>query len=868
MNINFIKNKIKKPLKDKNNFLRQSINQFFQANKAKKVFFISSPNGYGKTSSVLNYISNDKNNCWFSCSGEDNSFKTFFQYIIFSIRESKKNFCERLINNIFSEDISNVTIINIIINELNILKGSINLVIDDYQNIDEQEIHNSVIKLIEYTSSLKIFIISSNSRISDKFNILFNELKIKDQLCEINFNVLKLNKSDIINISKELNISPERINELENKSFGNILIFKNLIKLEIDTEYITESDIYNYVENNFFNNFSSDFKLFIDSIIDLPIISYDLCLKILGISQEKFNLYINNLYEKGLIEFKISNHVKYYYFNDLMKSNYLRNKIYDVKKLKEVCLWYLEQNFISYSINIFYTFKDDTFFVLHFQNIFYKNINTDQLRVYDYLFEEIPLEKILKSEKLTVYYLWLLHKNLEMDKIDFIIENLKFRTDKFRNTNLILTEHCYILKGFIYYHQKKMNNFLEIFFQRLNTIESGEDLFLKSKVYYLLCWYYYYYEKKCDICLYYVNKAIEIVPRNKRDYFYFSMIKYLTLYKKGYLNEAESGLENLELNIKKNKLFYPYLSINIYSKLIEIKNHLNKIDQANEYFYKFKNDLQLNYFIENNSKNAIKISYYTNLLSASLTLKNYADIYSIKEIIWSLSSGSKILEEAYLNNEAYLYLKLDQLSNLKEWINNYNKLKIDISSENISKNLIFLEYLIISKEYNESLIIVAQILSKIDLVNHFENHLQVLFLRSYIFYQLDNLKDANINMVAALKLAQPYGFIKIFSNTNFGLFNLLESIYQKVITKKITGLKTSYLEKIILSFDKNLIEDSSINLTKREKEIIELIEKSYSNKDISNKLYLSINTVKSHIGRIMKKLNCKNRDEIILLSRK
>jgi DNA-binding CsgD family transcriptional regulator len=53
------------------------------------------------------------------------------------------------------------------------------------------------------------------------------------------------------------------------------------------------------------------------------------------------------------------------------------------------------------------------------------------------------------------------------------------------------------------------------------------------------------------------------------------------------------------------------------------------------------------------------------------------------------------------------------------------------------------------------------------------------------------------------------------------------------------------------------------SLSKRETEIIDLISKGYSNNDIASSLYLSINTVKSHLNNIFNKLGVNSRTSVI-----
>ncbi len=55
------------------------------------------------------------------------------------------------------------------------------------------------------------------------------------------------------------------------------------------------------------------------------------------------------------------------------------------------------------------------------------------------------------------------------------------------------------------------------------------------------------------------------------------------------------------------------------------------------------------------------------------------------------------------------------------------------------------------------------------------------------------------------------------------------------------------------------------NLTKREKEMIQLVYKGYSNPEISTRLNITTGTVKRHIQNIYKKMDIKNRYELIYL---
>lgn len=56
-------------------------------------------------------------------------------------------------------------------------------------------------------------------------------------------------------------------------------------------------------------------------------------------------------------------------------------------------------------------------------------------------------------------------------------------------------------------------------------------------------------------------------------------------------------------------------------------------------------------------------------------------------------------------------------------------------------------------------------------------------------------------------------------------------------------------------------------LTEREAEVYALVSKGYSNQDAARELGLSVNTVKVHVSRLLEKLECRSRTDLILKNR-
>jgi two-component system, NarL family, response regulator LiaR len=80
---------------------------------------------------------------------------------------------------------------------------------------------------------------------------------------------------------------------------------------------------------------------------------------------------------------------------------------------------------------------------------------------------------------------------------------------------------------------------------------------------------------------------------------------------------------------------------------------------------------------------------------------------------------------------------------------------------------------------------------------------------------------------------------------------------------KLTRKKPVVIEVPVRSFvlDENLL--SQLVISKREYEVLGLIAKGLSNQEIADKLFLSLNTVKTHTSNLFLKLDVKRRTQAI-----
>ncbi len=92
----------------------------------------------------------------------------------------------------------------------------------------------------------------------------------------------------------------------------------------------------------------------------------------------------------------------------------------------------------------------------------------------------------------------------------------------------------------------------------------------------------------------------------------------------------------------------------------------------------------------------------------------------------------------------------------------------------------------------------------------------------------------------------------------------IRSVYEgaRVLPPHLTGSLFSQIVEHAINGSKPSIIDASVRMTKRERQVIELVADGCTNKEIAQNLHLSTFTVKSHVHNILEKLSLNTRVQI------
>jgi LuxR family maltose regulon positive regulatory protein len=123
----------------------------------------------------------------------------------------------------------------------------------------------------------------------------------------------------------------------------------------------------------------------------------------------------------------------------------------------------------------------------------------------------------------------------------------------------------------------------------------------------------------------------------------------------------------------------------------------------------------------------------------------------------------------------------------------------------------------------------------------------------------------------ALALAEPGGFIRIFVDEGTQMAHLLSEAAARGITPGYTGrLLAAFEAEEQKSEDKSYLPPAqplTEPLSQRELEVLRLIAQGLSNREIGERLFLAVDTVKGHNRRIFNKLMVHRRTEAVARAR-
>ncbi|MGD8813961.1 MAG: LuxR C-terminal-related transcriptional regulator, partial [Anaerolineales bacterium] len=153
------------------------------------------------------------------------------------------------------------------------------------------------------------------------------------------------------------------------------------------------------------------------------------------------------------------------------------------------------------------------------------------------------------------------------------------------------------------------------------------------------------------------------------------------------------------------------------------------------------------------------------------------------------------------------------------------------------------------------------------------NVIEIWILKALVHERLGDITEALHAVDQALILAEPHGFMSVFveeGNTMGKLLSRILETQRKAHSPPSNEVSVAYIHTLLSAIeaktqvhtaptDQSLIEP----LTRRELEVLVLVAQGLTNREIAERLFISLHTVKGHNRHIYEKLGVKNRTQAI-----
>ena len=149
--------------------------------------------------------------------------------------------------------------------------------------------------------------------------------------------------------------------------------------------------------------------------------------------------------------------------------------------------------------------------------------------------------------------------------------------------------------------------------------------------------------------------------------------------------------------------------------------------------------------------------------------------------------------------------------------------------------------------------------------------IEILILQALAYNAQGDVASALLPLQHALVLAEPESYVRIFVDEGPAMMQLLgEASARKIMPDYTDKLLAAFDAEYWISKDNPDVPSARFliePLSQRELEILKLIAQGLSNREIGERLFIALDTVKGHNRNIFEKLQVQSRTEAIARAR-
>gem|GEM_PF-2790922 len=868
---------------------------------------IVAPSGYGKSTLMAqfmsHYVQQGEVVCWLSLDESDNDEDTFITYLIESYRRSNSEYSATTNTIGYSHypHINPQARLQQLLGSIEQSRELVKIILDDFQVLTSPSLLAHVTWLIQRSPrNLSFYIIAK----SEPNLPIISELRVKNNLLEITANELNFTLQEsraFLSNKKNINLDDIEIQALHNKTEGWIAATqllslaiqnydqtnKTYQKSFIESISGTDKDIVKYLGNYVFNFQNDNVKNFFISTAILQRFNADLCIAVCG--QNSAANTLDYVSAQGLFIFELDRKRNWFRYHHLFRE-FLQGELnkQGVTKYQELtqraAAWYEKQGYIEEAIDYYLLgkqFKKAAMLIsdIVVEAVQYRGNHSVLLK----WVERLPFKYMLETPKIAICYAWSLLFTRNFEQSDHVLEALADYSPILTNEQILIDyniEMLSLIKGVISGDFNHVRQNIALWLDKWTDapiFEQGVVLGLLGAS----CLHTLEYSLARKVLI----QGKSIFEKIDCDYglMWVDSLYALVHFKQGHLLESKRILKKALLHANEKMGEHSFGSSLINITLSQIYCDLNNNDAAHKYLS--------NGFSSIDKHGVIDTALIGFMIKSRLQYRQQAKNDAVTTLLQGESYGRNHnlsgFEVALVAERIRLFLRDDNYTFARDLFD--ERLYGEVDQDNVFHYTPFEIIQIMSlhvrmaladKRPQAALKIINSLsrLCKQKNYNQLNEHLLLLSASAHFDLEKKNQAFRILNQVieAAAKEEKQGLFVDeqyhlkglmIEFMTKVNLNTQCQRSDEQVIfieqIRKIFGLEEN--KEVTPSADLLNSENMAHNdiLTKRERELLVLLQQGLSNKELAESLFVSESTIKWHLSRIYIKLDAKNRVDAI-----
>ena len=857
---------------------------------SKKLILVSAPAGYGKTTLVSDWIGQNKiPAAWLSLDNGDNDPAVFLSYVISGIQTIDKKFGQsalRLLNSPNPPSVESIT--SLLINDVLSINQNFLLVLDDFHSIKSNEILKLAAYLFDYIPGNIHIVILTRSDPA----LAVSRLRSQHQLVELRSSDLSFSANDIsilFNKRLKLGLSVDDVYSLESKTEGWVaglqLTALSMSGREDISAYIKDLKgdnryIMDYLMEEVLKIQTDEIKEFLLQTSILEQLSAPLCNAVLNRNDSQ--LILETLERNNMFLIPLDAERTWYryhhLFAELLKQRlHLRGKAAIAELHNKAIEWFkgnsMPLSAIEHAIEI-KDFEKSIQLLGEIVENMWKNGQHAAIMKYGGL---LPDEIIKKNADFSLYYAWILIIAGQNQKAEPFLVSAEKITIKIINDKNSLKEDVRFNKqlsgkisvAFAYLYSKTADT-KKVFSYFKTAMEnlSEDDPFWHSWGWYSMGW--------AEEVSGHINESTEAFvkalsyAKNSGNIYLISSTAYNLAYmeqRMGLYSSAYKRCSDLIGIMKESGYTQITKSEPTY---VELYTCMAEIECMRTDFEEALANIKIAYSLSKNFSNS---SYqvwvrliYSQILFAHGDNAGILRLLNEIEDITKRNTISPAARAIYIDMKGRMLIERHELEKAGNFFTE-NGLGPDKNISYLANRgyFSFIILLITELRFKDAEKILSELQTMTQAAKWIETLIEVKIVYSILYKHTGNKEKAVANLLESLEYAASENILMSFIYYHDRIKDLLIEVFKIQATTR-NNIPRKLIDKLKLAIERRekfIRTNSESMLSEREIDVLKLITGDLSNQEVADKLFVSLNTVKTHVKNIFLKLGVDSRIQAV-----